>query len=248
MIRRRLSTALAGVALVWVNSACGEHARAALGATQSAATTDTARANAESRVVPPDTMRNATLEPGALKTVSAASVSLWTGPGGRPFEVVIRTADPASAGARRFGTVTLPISLRSRTPNVGQYPCTSCHLGKRTTIADDRITDAHRNITAVHPVQTGSLCSTCHAADNVEFLALKSGERATLDHTYRLCAQCHFSQAEAWAGGAHGKRLDGWQGRRVLLGCADCHDPHKPAIEPRIPFRAPRIERLRGDQ
>jgi hypothetical protein len=95
-------------------------------------------------------------------------------------------------------------------------------------------------------MQTGALCSTCHAADNVELLALKSGERATLDHTYKLCAQCHFTQAEAWAGGAHGKRLDGWQGRRVLTGCADCHDPHKPSIERRIPFRAPQIERTRG--
>ena len=88
-------------------------------------------------------------------------------------------------------------------------------------------------------------CSTCHSAGDVELLTLKSGERATLDHTYRLCAQCHFTQAKAWAGGGHGKRLDGWQGRRVLMGCADCHDPHKPATEQRVPFRAPRIERIR---
>jgi hypothetical protein len=31
------------------------------------------------------------------------------------------------------------------------------------------------------------------------------------------------------------------------MGCADCHDPHKPATEGRIPFRAPRIERTRGN-
>jgi hypothetical protein len=86
------------------------------------------------------------------------------------------------------------------------------------------------------------VCSTCHARDNVERLALKSGERPPLDHAYRLCAQCHFSQLRAWAGGGHGKRLDGWQGRRVVMGCTDCHDPHKPAVEPRIPFRAPRLE------
>jgi hypothetical protein len=113
-------------------------------------------------------------------------------------------------------------------------------------LADQRIADAHQNIKPLHPAQTGAVCSTCHAPDNVEFLALKSDDRVTLDHAYRLCAQCHFSQAEAWAGGAHGKRLDGWQGRRVVMGCADCHDPHKPALEPRIPFRAPQIERIRG--
>jgi hypothetical protein len=177
----------------------------------------------------------------------AATVTGWEGPGERPFEVTLRTADPVSALARRFGTITLRTSLRARTPDLGQYPCTSCHLGRRMVLADERVADAHQNIKPIHPAQTGAACSTCHAPDNVELLALKSGERATLDHAYRLCAQCHFSQAEAWAGGGHGKRLDGWQGRRVVMGCADCHDPHKPTLEPRIPFRAPQLQRPRGD-
>jgi formate-dependent nitrite reductase cytochrome c552 subunit len=115
-------------------------------------------------------------------------------------------------------------------------------------MGNQRVRDAHQNIKPVHPKQTGAACSTCHAPDNVELLALKTGERPTLDHTYRLCAQCHYSQAEAWAAGAHGKRLDGWQGKRVVLGCADCHDPHKPGIEQRIPFRAPQLERPRSDK
>lgn len=190
--------------------------------------------------------RRRRLEPGALSTVDAVPVTGWTGPGGKPFEVAVRTLDPASAQARRFGTITLRVSLRTRAPDLGQYPCTSCHLGRRMVLADARIADAHENVQPEHPKQTGATCATCHAAENVELLALKSGERATLDHTYRLCAQCHFSQAEAWAGGAHGKRLDGWQGRRVVLGCADCHDPHAPVLESRIPFRAPRIGRTGG--
>lgn len=193
-----------------------------------------------------DTTRTTALAPGSLTTVATAPVTAWTGPGGRPFEVALRTADPVSALARKFGTITLRTSLRARAPDLGQYPCTSCHLGRRMVLADERVADAHQNIKAVHPAQSGGLCSTCHAPDNVELLALKRGDRVTLDHAYRLCAQCHFSQAEAWAGGAHGKRLDGWQGRRVVMGCADCHDPHKPALEPRIPFRAPQIERIRG--
>jgi hypothetical protein len=193
-----------------------------------------------------DTSARAKLQPGALATVRAESVSKWQGPGGRPFEVTVRTTNPGGALSRRFGTITLRTSLRTRAADLGQYPCTSCHMGRSMVLADERVKDAHRNITAVHPVQTGGLCSTCHAADNVELLALKSGERASLDHAYRLCAQCHSSQAKAWAGGAHGKRLDGWQGRRVVMGCADCHDPHKPSIEHRIPFRAPRIARTRG--
>jgi hypothetical protein len=179
--------------------------------------------------------------------LQAAPVAGWKGPGERPFEVTLRTADPVSALARKFGTITLRTSLRARTPDLNQYPCTSCHLGRRMVLADERIADAHQNIKPIHPAQTGAACSTCHAPDNVELLALKSGDRATLDHAYRLCAQCHFSQAEAWAGGGHGKRLDGWQGRRVVMGCADCHDPHKPAIESRLPFGGPQLQRPRGN-
>lgn len=193
----------------------------------------------------PGTPRDSTLEPGSLGFVSAAPVTHWKGPGGQPFEVALRTADPEFALARKFGTVTLRTSLRARAADLGQYPCTSCHMGRAVVMADKRVADAHQNIKVAHPAQVGATCATCHAADNVELLALRSGERATLDHAYRLCAQCHFSQADAWAGGAHGKRLDGWLGRRVVMGCADCHDPHRPALEPRIPFRAPQLERTR---
>lgn len=198
-------------------------------------------------VLPQDTAGKSTLEPGALANVASVPVTGWTGPGNKPFEVTVRTVDPVSSTSRKFGTITLRTSLRARTPDIGQFPCTSCHLGRAIVMGDQRVKDAHQNIKPVHPKQTGAACSTCHAPDNVELLALKSGERATLDHTYRLCAQCHFSQAEAWAAGAHGKRLDGWQGKRVVLGCADCHDPHKPGIEQRIPFRAPQLERPRGN-
>ncbi len=110
-------------------------------------------------------------------------------------------------------------------------------------MANQRIGDAHHNIQPVHPDQTGAVCSTCHAAENVELLVLRSGDRAPLDESYRLCGQCHFVQADAWAGGGHGKRLDGWRGRRVVMACPDCHDPHQPAIPSRIPFRAPQLER-----
>jgi len=249
MMQRLACATMVSLGLALVSVACREGARSPPNDRSTSARTDTTRTSASSRP-PGDRVRNGArdtaLAPGSLTTMATAPVTPWTGPGGRPFEVTLRTADPVSALARRFGTITLRTSLRARAPDLGQYPCTSCHLGRRMALADERVADAHQNIKPVHPAQTGAVCSTCHAADNVEFLALKSGDRVTLDHAYRLCAQCHFSQAEAWAGGAHGKRLDGWQGRRVVMGCADCHDPHKPALEPRIPFRAPQIERIRG--
>lgn len=186
---------------------------------------------------------NATREPGALATVPAAPAAPWTGPGGRPFNVATRTSEEEPGHARRFGSITLEIALRTRP--LGQYPCSSCHLGRKIVMAKKRVGDAHQNVQPEHPKQTGALCSTCHAEDDVERLVLQNGERATLDESYRLCAQCHISQVDNWAHGMHGKRLDGWQGRRVVMACPDCHDPHKPALTPRIPFRAPHIQRTR---
>lgn len=186
------------------------------------------------------------LEPGALGTVRAAPVDGWTGPGGQPFEVALRTTDVESGHARRFGTITMRTTLRGDAPDMVQYPCTSCHLGRTVAMADTRIGDAHQNIQPVHPALLGATCSTCHSADAVDMLALKTAERVGLDHSYRLCAQCHFQQAEDWAAGAHGKRLDGWQGRRVVMGCTDCHDPHQPALQPRLPYPAPTIRRGGG--
>jgi hypothetical protein len=191
-----------------------------------------------------DTMRSR--EPGALAIVRAAPVVGWTGPGGRPFEVALRTTDLESGHARRFGSITRRITLRGDTPSLVQYPCTSCHFGRTVVMRDTRIGDAHQNIQPNHPALLKAVCSTCHSPGAVDMLALKTGDQVGLDQSYRLCAQCHFAQADAWAGGGHGKRLDGWQGRRVVMGCTDCHNPHRPAALPRFPFRAPTIIRGGG--
>jgi hypothetical protein len=187
--------------------------------------------------------RNATLEPGMLATVPADSVRGWTGAGQRPFQVARRSAVREGGHARQFGTITRSIALRDRSPEVTQYPCTSCHAGRRLLLAARRVPDAHHDIQPVHPDRTGAVCSTCHAEEDVALLSLTGGGRATLDESYRLCGECHFPEADAWAGGGHGKRLDGWQGRRVVMACPDCHDPHRPAVQPRIPFRAPVLAR-----
>jgi hypothetical protein len=30
-----------------------------------------------------------------------------------------------------------------------------------------------------------------------------------------------------------------------VMACTDCHDPHAPAAEHRVPFRAPELQRVR---
>lgn len=183
------------------------------------------------------------IEPGELHRVASATVQGRTGPGGQPFDISLRTVPGQLGHSRRFGSRTLSIALRTRAPELGASPCTSCHMGRANAMTSERIADAHPDVQPVHPAETGAGCATCHAAANVELLVLESGDRASLDHAYRLCAQCHSTQVNAWANGAHGKRLDGWQGRRVVMNCSDCHDPHAPALRNRMPFRPPRLHR-----
>jgi hypothetical protein len=188
---------------------------------------------------PPASLEVVEQEPSALRTVPTAAVTGRAAADYQPFEVARRTPEAISGHARRIGVATFDLALRLRTPDLTQYPCTSCHVAGEIVVTPGRIDDAHRDIQPVHPAETGATCGTCHSADDVEMLELLSGERVQLDQAYLMCAQCHFAQVDAWGGGGHGKRLDGWQGRRVVMGCADCHDPHNPSLEPRSPFAGP---------
>lgn len=177
-------------------------------------------------------------DPPDLAAVRSEPVIGRTGPGGEPFEVVVR--EPGRAGQdRRFGRRIFAIALRSDQPVAS--PCSSCHRPGQAALRPEGRQNAHRNLLPRHPDLAGSQCTTCHAAGNVEQLQLLDGSRVPLAHAYRLCGQCHYVQADAWAAGVHGKRLDAWRGRRVVLGCADCHDPHQPAVQPRNPYPGPTL-------
>jgi hypothetical protein len=141
----------------------------------------------------------------------------------------------------RVGPDGGPFSVLTRTSKLDQYPCASCHV---EPIAEgQRGTEEHANIQPTHPSELSSECSTCHAPSDPQQLTLQNGTSTSLDHAYKLCAQCHYSQADAWAGGAHGKRLEGWRGPRIVMNCTECHDPHQPMFGSRIPFRGPNIPR-----
>ena len=168
---------------------------------------------------PPASPQGAVGGPAGLAILRTSAVEGVTGPEGRPFDV------------------------RLRTPELTQFPCASCHVGPVTS--GTRGTEEHADVQPVHPEGLSERCETCHSRANPGELALQNGETASLDQAYRLCAQCHYAQGDAWAGGAHGKRLAGWRGQRVVMSCTECHDPHAPAFDTRIPFRGPRI--LRGE-
>lgn len=177
-------------------------------------------------------------DPPALAMLRSELVVGRTGPGGQPFEVAARNRERPGHD-RRIGQRSFEIALRGAPSTTDA--CSSCHRPGRPVIGLDRIEDAHRYVLPQHPTESGTHCITCHAPDDVERLVLASGERVGLDHAYRLCAQCHYAQVDGWAAGVHGKRLDGWRGRRVVMGCADCHDPHAPAVAPRMPYPGPQL-------
>jgi len=183
-------------------------------------------------------------EPPIVATLVAVPVIGFTGPGGKAFETSKRTSGSDAQLHRQIGMRVFDLPLRRPATSLRQYPCATCHQG--AAVKPQRGERFHGNIRLQHPSVAGGACTACHIAGAVDRLALADGDTATLDQAYRLCAQCHFAQANAWAAGAHGKRLVAWGGRRVVMNCTDCHDPHRPGVESRLPFAGPRIRRTSG--
>lgn len=175
-----------------------------------------------------------------LPFVASVPVEGRVGPGGEPFEVARRTSELVGH-QRRIGRETFSIAMRSE--SLTYYPCSSCHVAGRGVVREERVPDAHQDIRPVHPAENNAVCSACHVVDDPAWLTLAGTDPVPLNEAFRLCAQCHFIQVEAWAGGAHGKRLDTWRGPRVVMSCTDCHNPHDPGIPMRIPFPGPRVPR-----
>jgi Class III cytochrome C family len=202
-----------------------------------------------------------------LGSLPKAPVVGFTGPGERPFQVALRTPEVThypctSCHTRPIGTKTKTLEqMHTDSPTrEGEaridchachgpndptglvLDCASCHAreGSRELMPSR---SAHLTVRLSHPSGKLRNCFTCHRPENPETLALQDGSYATLDEAYRLCAGCHFSQAASWAGGAHGKRLAGWQGERVLLSCTGCHNPHSPKFPVRRPVTFPKIAR-----
>jgi hypothetical protein len=135
--------------------------------------------------------------------------------------------------------------VTARTKKIGQFPCRSCHDTAQSERAPGEIDprSAHLDIQLNHAGESILNCQLCHNYAGLQNLILLNKEPLDFNHSYQLCIQCHFRQGKDWAGGAHGKRLAGWEGKRVVMNCTDCHNPHSPEFDQRWPLQFPTIPR-----
>lgn len=142
-------------------------------------------------------------------------------------------------GARMAGLDTVKVEtlwIEDRRPHIARFPCSQCHADQGPATGPR---DAHFGLALNHAAAEVMQCATCHGeAMRHDSLVSLGGKSIAFETSFQLCAQCHMTQARDFMGGAHGKRLAGWTGPRVVRNCTGCHDPHAPQIEKRWPATA----------
>jgi len=124
----------------------------------------------------------------------------------------------------------------ARKDKIERFKCSQCHNNKDVKVVK-AAEMAHGDIILDHGGDERPFsCFTCHKKDERDFLVTEEGLKVDMDHIYQMCAQCHFRQKKDWVGGAHGKRVFYWAGKRVVKNCTSCHDPHSPRFEKRWPI------------
>ncbi len=128
-----------------------------------------------------------------------------------------------------------PFRVLTRKDQIERYKCSRCHSGKKNPVNSGALL-SHGDQNIVHGSGDNLLtCLVCHHENDRDFLVDKQGRKIDFDHSYKLCGQCHFRQKKDWVGGAHGKRVTYWTGKRVIYNCATCHNPHAPRFDKRWP-------------
>jgi hypothetical protein len=161
-----------------------------------------------------------------------------------------REFQPAPGPPRFETTIHVPAKLASidtgKTDALGrpvQVACAVCHSlqeTKRAPTTAAALEQFHRGLAVRH----GTLaCVSCHDTEEPQRLRLASGEVLPATEALRLCGQCHGPQLRSYERGAHGGMTGYWdlsRGPRSRNHCADCHDPHAPAIPILQPVHPPR--------
>ena len=127
----------------------------------------------------------------------------------------------------------------ARKDSLTYYPCAQCHQFMEPN-------PKVRELSGPHPVEfkhgRGRFwCLSCHNATERNTLRTQLDEKVDFNDAYLVCGGCHPVPQKDWYYGAHGKRVDNWQGERKLYNCTHCHDPHEPTIKAREPMATPPV-------
>ena len=128
--------------------------------------------------------------------------------------------------------------IPERKGEITSYSCLECHSKPLHEMQSDTLVKkAHWNIKMNHADDNTMNCVTCHNGNNMNTLKGITGKEIDFNLSYKLCGQCHTNQFKDWAGGAHGKRIGGWAPPRASMTCVNCHNPHDPHFETRLPVQ-----------
>lgn len=127
--------------------------------------------------------------------------------------------------------------IPERKGQIKSFACTECHTRPVAQMKNSDAQKAHWDIKLNHANSEVMNCATCHNGNDMNKLNALTGQSIDFNLSYKLCAQCHFSQFEDWKGGAHGKKVAGWAPPRASMTCVNCHNPHSPGFEKRWPVQ-----------
>jgi hypothetical protein len=124
----------------------------------------------------------------------------------------------------------------TRKDKIDRFACSKCHDKATPAPPTNAAKIAHSDVLIDHGGEKKPLaCATCHDRQKRDLLVAEGGASVDMDHVYLVCGGCHFRQQKDWVGGAHGKRVQNWAGKRVVKNCTSCHDPHAPLFKKRWP-------------
>ncbi len=134
-------------------------------------------------------------------------------------------------------------------PETERKDCARCHKPGEEPYRDESLPpgqDAHWDVELHH---AGDMeCFSCHKKEDPTLLVSVIDKDAAQETAYLHCGSCHKDQFLSWLGGAHGKRVTGWDGVRIIKNCTGCHNPHAPSRGTTLPVAQPTItpERAKG--
>ena len=110
-----------------------------------------------------------------------------------------------------------PPSVPPRKQSLTFYPCSQCHQYWKTN-------PQPRVLAPVHDVglkhgQGRLWCLVCHDPEDRNSLRTVRGTKVDFDQAWRVCGQCHSARQKDWYFGAHGKRVENWQGEAERYNC-----------------------------